>query len=331
MSDYYIVIAACLSFAVTALSGLVMIPMLRRLRFGQSIREDGPTWHEKKQGTPTMGGIMFILGIGAAVPFALSKAETLQDKYGLIFCGLTALLFGLVGFIDDFIKVTKKQNLGVTAKQKLFLQFAAAIAFTVSMGVNGLLSSQIDIPFTTWSIDIGWAIYPLTVIALVGIVNAVNITDGLDGLASSVTWIVGVFLLLTATAFKLEGHAILAAALAAGMMGFLVWNFYPAKVFMGDTGSLFLGGLVGTLCFSMRMPLLFLIIGIVYMIEILSDVIQVLHYKRTKRRVFLMAPIHHHFEKKGWSEIRIVFTALALTILFCAGAFLWVYFVKFKR
>ncbi|MBR5769591.1 MAG: phospho-N-acetylmuramoyl-pentapeptide-transferase, partial [Clostridia bacterium] len=155
MSEYYIVIAACLSFAVTALSGFVLIPLLRRLRFGQSIREDGPTWHEKKQGTPTMGGIMFILGIGAAIPFALSKAGDSGEKYGIIYCGLTALLFGLVGFIDDFIKVSKKQNLGVTVKQKLFLQFAAAIAFTVSMGVSGLLSSQIDIPFTKWSIDIG--------------------------------------------------------------------------------------------------------------------------------------------------------------------------------
>ncbi len=328
MSDYYIVIAACLSFAVTALSGLALIPLLRRLRFGQSIREDGPTWHEKKQGTPTMGGVMFILGIGAAVPFALSKAADSGEKYGIIFCGLTALLFGLVGFIDDFIKVSKKQNLGVTVKQKLFLQFAAAIAFTVSMALSGLLSSQIDIPFTKLSIDIGWAIYPLTVIAMVGIVNAVNITDGLDGLASGVTWIVGVFLLMTASVFKLEGYSILAAALAAGMMGFLVWNFYPAKVFMGDTGSLFLGGLVGTLCFALKMPLIFLVVGIVYMIEILSDVIQVLHYKRTKRRVFLMAPIHHHFEKKGWSEIRIVFTAMGITLLFCAGAFLWVYFVK---
>jgi len=328
MSDYYIVIAACLSFAVTALSGFVLIPLLRRLRFGQSIREDGPIWHEKKQGTPTMGGIMFILGIGAAVPFALSKASGSGEKYGIIYCGLTALLFGLVGFIDDFIKVSKKQNLGVTVKQKLFLQFAAAIAFTVSMSLSGLLSSQIDIPFTKLSFDIGFAIYPLTVIAMVGIVNAVNITDGLDGLASGVTWIVGVFFLLTASAFKLEGYSVLAAALAAAMMGFLVWNFYPAKVFMGDTGSLFLGGLVGTLCFALKMPLIFLIVGVVYMIEILSDVIQVLHYKRTKRRVFLMAPIHHHFEKKGWSEIRIDFTAMGLTLLFCAGAFLWVYFVK---
>ena len=328
MSDYYIVIAACLSFAVTALSGFVLIPLLRRLRFGQSIREDGPTWHEKKQGTPTMGGIMFILGIGASVPFALIKAADAGEKYGIIYCGLTALLFGLVGFIDDFIKVSKKQNLGVTVKQKLFLQFAAAIAFTVSMGVSGLLSSQIDIPFTKLSIDIGFAIYPLTVIAMVGVVNAVNITDGLDGLASGVTWIVGIFFLLTASAFRLEGYSVLAAALAAAMMGFLVWNFYPAKVFMGDTGSLFLGGLVGTLCFALKMPLIFLVVGIVYMIEILSDVIQVLHYKRTKRRVFLMAPIHHHFEKKGWSEIRIDFTAMGLTLLFAAGAFLWIYFVK---
>lgn len=328
MSEYYIIIASCLSFAVTALSGCVLIPMLRRLRFGQSIREDGPTWHEKKQGTPTMGGIMFILGLGAAVPFALSEAAEKGEKYGIIFCCLTAFLFGLVGFIDDFIKVSKKQNLGVTVKQKLFLQFAAAIAFTVSMAMSGLLSSRIDIPFTTWSIDIGIFIYPLTVFAMIGIVNAVNITDGLDGLAGGVTWIVALFFMLTASCFKLSGYAVIASALAASMLGFLVWNFYPAKVFMGDTGSLFLGGIIGTLCFALKMPLIFLIAGIAYMIEILSDVIQVLHYKRTKRRVFLMAPIHHHFEKKGWSEIRIVLTAMAITLVFCAAAFIWVYFVK---
>lgn len=328
MSEYYIIIAACLSFAVTALSGVVFIPLLRRLRFGQSIREDGPTWHEKKQGTPTMGGIMFILGIGAAVPFALYKAGSTGEKYGIIFSCLTALLFGFVGFIDDFIKVSKKQNLGVTVKQKLFLQFAAAIAFTVSMGMSGLLSSWIDIPFTKFGFDIGFAIYPLTVIAIVGIVNAVNITDGLDGLASGVTWVVGIFFLLVSSLLKLSGYSVISAALAAAMLGFLVWNFYPAKVFMGDVGSLFLGGLIGSLCFALRMPLIFLFVGIVYMIDILSDVIQVLHYKRTKRRVFLMAPIHHHFEKKGWSEVRIVITSIVLTIIFSAAVFLWIYFAK---
>ncbi len=328
MSEYYIVIASCLAFAVTAIGGFVIIPFLRRLKFGQSIREDGPTWHAKKQGTPTMGGIMFILGIAAAVPFALHKSGSSDEKYGIIFSCLTALLFGFVGFIDDFIKVTKKQNLGVTVKQKLFLQFAAAIAFTVSMGMSGLLSSWIDIPFTKLGFDIGFAIYPLTVIALVGIVNAVNITDGLDGLASGVTWVVGMFFILASSVFRLEGYAIISAALTASMLGFLVWNFHPAKVFMGDVGSLFLGGLIGSLCFALRMPLIFIVVGIVYMIDILSDVIQVLHYKRTKRRVFLMAPIHHHFEKKGWSEVRIVLTSVILTFVASAGVFFWIYSTK---
>ena len=163
---------------------------------------------------------------------------------------------------------------------------------------------------------------------LLAVTNSVNLIDGLDGLASGVTWVVGIFFLLASSLLKLSGYSVISAALAAAMLGFLVWNFYPAKVFMGDVGSLFLGGLIGSLCFALRMPLIFLFVGIVYMIDILSDVIQVLHYKRTKRRVFLMAPIHHHFEKKGWSEVRIVITSIVLSIVFSAAVLAWIYLTK---
>lgn len=328
MDNWIIVISTCLSFVITAVGGFAFIPLLRRLRFGQSIREDGPVWHEKKQGTPTMGGIMFILGVAAAVPFAVYKAADASEKMGILFCCVTALLYGMIGFADDLVKVLKKQNLGLTASQKLILQFGVAIAFTVSMKLSGILTETIDIPFTALSLNIGFVMHPLCVLAMVGITNAVNITDGLDGLAASVSWVVGILLLLAFSLFRFSGYSIIAAGFAASMLGFLVWNFYPAKVFMGDTGSLFIGGLVGALFFAMRQPLLFVIAGIAYMIDIISVVIQVLHYKRTKRRVFLMAPIHHHYEKKGWSEIKIVLAAIIITVVFCAGAYVWLYFVK---
>ncbi len=316
MSAIWTLLAAVISFGVTALLGKWMIPFLRKLHFGQTIREEGPQWHKKKQGTPTMGGIMFIIGIVVSVLICVplfynsTYDDTMLAKARL-FGGLgMALAFGFIGFIDDYIKVVKKRNLGLTVIQKLVLQFAAAAAYLATIaligGDTGSRTSTL-IPFVGM-VDFGWGYWILAAVVIVGVVNAVNFTDGLDGLNASVTFFVCIFLMMIAGLLNLFSMSILAVAIAAGCMGFLVWNFNPAKVFMGDTGSLFLGGAVCALAFGVNMPVLLLPLGIVYFAEILSVVLQVGYFKLTHgKRLFKMSPIHHHFEMCGWSEMKVCF------------------------
>ena len=331
MNTIWTLLAAVIAFGVTALLGKWMIPFLHKLHFGQTIREEGPQWHMKKQGTPTMGGLMFIIGIVAAVAvciplyYANVYDETLLMKVRL-FGGLgMALAFGLVGFMDDYIKVVKKRNLGLTELQKLVLQFAVAAAYLVSVWLAGGKSSTI-IPFVG-EVDLGWGYWILAAILIVGVVNAVNFTDGIDGLNASVTFFVCIFLMVIAGVMNAFSMSIMAVAAAAARMGFLVWNFNPAKVFMGDTGSLFLGGMVCALAFGLNLPILLLPLGIVYFMEILSVVLQVSYFKLTHgKRLFKMSPIHHHFEMCGWSEMKICLVFSLITAVGGAIALLLVFF-----
>lgn len=322
---------AVLSFGVTALLGRWLIPELHKLKFGQTIREVGPKWHKNKQGTPTMGGIMFILGIALAmiaclpVFYALGVEETFLMKVR-VFAGLgMAVAFGAIGFMDDYIGIVKKRNLGLTEKQKLVLQFAVAIAYFASLGLSGDSTSTL-IPFVG-QVDLGFFYYILAAILLVGLVNAVNFTDGIDGLDSTVSFFAFLGMALCAGALSMTGLSALGVAAAAGCLGFLVWNWHPAKVFMGDTGSLFLGGMVGALAFGMDLPILLLPVGLVYWAEILSVVLQVSYFKATHgKRLFKMSPIHHHFEMCGWSEMKICGVFGLVSLLGSAVAFLCVLF-----
>lgn len=319
MNSILFVTVTVASFAITALLGHWLIPELHKLKFGQTIREVGPKWHKNKQGTPTMGGLMFILGIAVAmmaclpVFYTLGVEETFLMKVK-VFAGLgMAVAFGAIGFMDDYISILKKRNLGLTEKQKLVLQFAVAAAYFLSLGLAGEPTAT-TIPFVG-QLDLGWFYYILAAIVLVGLVNAVNFTDGIDGLNSTVSFFVFLALSLCAGALSMTGLTALGLAAAAGCVGFLLWNWHPAKVFMGDTGSLFLGGMVGALAFGLDMPILLLPVGLVYWAEILSVVLQVTYFKSTHgKRLFKMSPIHHHFEMCGWSEVKIclVFGLVAL-------------------
>lgn len=305
-----LILAFVIAFAVSAVVGFFLVPYLKRIKAGQSIKENGPTWHMSKQGTPTMGGLMFMVGITLAVAICVPAFYlNVQDETFLlkvrVFAGLgMALGFGAVGFIDDYIKVVKKRNLGLTALQKLILQFVVAGAYLGVLASSGGDSATM-IPFVG-AVDLGWFYWPLCAVVIVGVVNAVNLTDGIDGLNASVTFFVGVFFMLIASLMNMYGMGIFSVAIAAGCMGFLLWNFNPAKVFMGDTGSLFLGGAVCAMAFGLDMPVMMLPLGIIYFVEILSVVLQVVYFKLTHgKRLFKMSPIHHHCEMCGWSEVKI--------------------------
>ena len=268
-------IAACLiSFAVTALvGGRAILPALRRLKAGQSIREDGPKWHAGKSGTPTMGGLMFILGIAVAVLIA-GWGEMSRGVYTHLYVFAFAIVFGAIGFFDDYQKVHKHRNLGLTALQKFLLQVAAALAFLALMRLEGMLTPELYVPFLNVYWHLSWPVYlVLAAFIIVGTVNAVNITDGLDGLATTVTVPVALFFVSVATWWGLTQLGIFAGALLGGLLGFLIYNAHPAKVFMGDTGSLFLGGAVAGLAFAFDMPLVLALVGIIYIIETMSDII----------------------------------------------------------
>lgn len=306
-----IAIIAFVAFVTAALSGHWLIPALKKLNFGQSILEIGPNWHKNKEGTPTMGGIMFIIGILAASCLAFlfladaSATEKIRYGSGLVM----ALGYGLLGFIDDYTKVVRKQNEGLTAKQKLIGQILLAVMFLVGLQISGTLSTTLIIPFIG-QLDVGFLYYPLAVFIIVGASNAVNLTDGIDGLCSSVTFVCACGFIVMAAILKNTAMGFMAAALAGGCAGYFIWNCHPARVFMGDTGSLFLGGMICALAFGLNIPLILVFAGIIYVIETLSDIIQIGSYKLRKKRVFKMAPIHHHFEMSGWSEWKIV-------IVFC--------------
>lgn len=311
MARYAIVVAAVVAGLVAGLSGFVLIPLLRRLKFGQKINEIGPTWHQAKQDTPTMGGFMFIFGslLGALAGAALLgglQAEPDPMAPTLLAVGMVcAVLFGGIGFLDDFIKVVRKRNLGLNTWQKLVLQFLVAAAFLIALQLMGRLSTDVRLPLFG-VVHFGLWFYPLSVLLIVGVVNAVNLTDGIDGLASMVTLVVMCGYLLLLMLWGRMYLGVYASAVAGGCIGFLVWNFYPAKVFMGDTGSMFLGGAVVAIGYCMGRPDILIILGLVYLVEAASVMIQMTYFKITKgKRLFKMTPIHHHFEMMGWSEVKI--------------------------
>ena len=318
--------AAAVSFILTVVIGRLLIPALRALHAGQSIKEIGPTWHMSKQGTPTMGGLMFIVASGV-VTVAMGWGHIAEGDRGGLYVFLFALVFGAIGFIDDYMKVVHHENTGLTAGWKFLLQLSAAILMTVLLRHEGYLSPNLYVPFLDWIVPLPWPVYMVfAAFVMVGTVNAVNITDGVDGLSSSVTLPVALFfVIITAHWGQLELNVV-ASALLGGLLGFLVYNHYPAKVFMGDTGSLFLGGMVCALAFATDMPLILVFVGIVYIAETLSDIIQIGYFKLTHgKRIFKMAPLHHHFEMSGWRERKVVAVFAAVSAIFCALALLGVW------
>lgn len=313
-----------LAFAITALAGPVFIPWLRKLKFGQEIREEGPAWHQKKSGTPTMGGLMFILGTTVAVLSsyfitALSAEGNSTNAAKAWIMLVVAVGFGAIGFADDFIKVVKKRNLGFRALPKFLLQIGLTLGYLAALMLMGELSPQIIIPFFDITLNMPMWLYIVFVIfVMTGTVNAVNLTDGLDGLATSVTIPVILFFAMSAYGTGEMGIFSFGASVAGGLLGFLIYNKYPAKVFMGDTGSLFLGGAVVAAAVALKMHLYLVIAGFIYFAEALSVILQVASFKLTGKRIFKMSPIHHHFEMCGWKEVKIVLVFTAVSIVLCA-------------
>ena len=323
----FFILAVLLSFTATALLSKKFIPFLISKKMNQPIYEMGPRWHKSKAGTPTMGGIFFITAIlftAAVLSFFAIDKEALAPLW--ITLGM-ATLFACVGFVDDYAKLIKKQNEGLKAYQKFLLQLIVATLYIGAMCALGYMDTVIPIPFTTIEWDLGIAFYPLAIILLVGVDNSVNLTDGIDGLCATVTAVVAAFFALLG--LPLVGLSLgntinlFAGALFGGMLGFLVYNWNPARIFMGDTGSLFLGGMVTGLAFLADSPLLIFIVGLIYIIETISVILQVGSYKLFKKRIFKMAPIHHHFEKCGWGERKIVIVAASITAVLCAVVYVF--------
>jgi phospho-N-acetylmuramoyl-pentapeptide-transferase len=312
-----------LSLAATWALGKVVIPWLHALKAGQTIKEIGPKWHQVKAGTPTMGGLMFMTSALVCVLVAGWTAMLAGTHEQLMILGFS-LIYGAIGFVDDFVKVKLKRNLGLTSLQKLVLQLVAAAAYLALLRWNGNLESALYIPFIHVSVELPWLLYLLfAVLVIVGCVNAVNLTDGVDGLAAGVTLPVMVFFTFVAVSWGNDTLALFPAALIGGLLGFLVYNFHPAKVFMGDTGSLFLGGAVCGMAFALDMPLILILVGIVYIVETVSVMMQVTYFKLTHgKRIFRMTPIHHHFEMGGWSEVKIFCVFTGVTVVMCVLAWL---------
>ena len=311
------------ALAAAVLSGVIgyfLIPMLRAMKAGQSILQIGPTWHNVKSGTPMMGGLMFIF---ATVICLVVNAFTMGE-YSALYVLALALCFGFIGFLDDFVKLKYKRNLGLTSAQKFMLQLAVSALFLYAMYRTGSMTADLYIPF----VNITIALHPMVYIffamfVIVGCVNAVNLTDGVDGLCSLVTIPVMVF--FTAAAFAMDklDLALLPASLVGGLCAYLIYNWHPAKVFMGDTGSLFLGGVVCGMAFALDMPLILVLVGIIYIVETMSVIIQVTYFKLTHgKRIFKMSPIHHHFEMSGWKEEKICLVFAGITALFCILAWI---------
>ena len=313
-------------FVLTVILEKLIIPILQSHKVGQRILEIGPRWHKNKAGTPTMGGICFIMAILVIMAIISVIVAIKGEAKSLIPLALAlglATLNGMIGFFDDYTKLVKKQNEGFTAKQKIVLQSLVAIIYLAAMGLTDNINTALHIPFTSVSLELGAFYYVFAFVLMIGFVNSVNLTDGIDGLASSVTLVVGIFFSVVAFVYDMRMLAFLGACLIGATAGFLMYNFYPARVFMGDTGSLFLGGLVVGATFVLDEPMIIFLVGIIYLVEAASDIIQVGVFKLSGRkiRVFKMAPIHHHFEKCGWSEIKIVAIFSLVTLIFCVLAF----------
>ena len=315
-----IVITALIACVLTLGVGYLLLPVLRALKAGQSIREEGPTWHNSKAGTPMMGGLMFIIGLVLCLVVSIPA----MTDFSVFFVLALALCFGLVGFLDDFFKAKFKRNLGLTSIQKALLQMAVSALYLYLLYRQGILISSIYIPFA----DVSFEIHPMLYIffamfVMVGCVNAVNLTDGVDGLCGSVTVPVMVFFTAAAVLKGKLDLALMPACLVGGLIAYLFYNWHPAKVFMGDTGSLFLGGAICGLAFALNMPLILILIGFVYIVETLSVILQVGYFKLTHgKRLFKMSPIHHHFEMCGWKEVKICLVFSAVSVVMCVIAWL---------
>lgn len=301
------------SFILTVAIAPSFIPLLRKLKFGQTVRDEGPESHLKKNGTPTMGGIIFLIGIiGGSVIFAFRYSDILPVLF-------MTVAFGIIGFVDDYIKVVLKRSMGLNPKQKMAMQFVVTGVFAVYMYKYSGAGLLLRVPFTNgYMLNLGWLAIPLLFFAVIGTVNGSNFTDGLDGLASSVTVVIAAFFGLIALKENLFGLEPIILAFIGGLLGFLCFNSHPAKVFMGDTGSLALGGFVISTAYMLNMPLYVIIVAGIYFVEVLSVMIQVSYFKATGgKRIFKMAPIHHHFELCGWSETMVVNIFSIITILLC--------------
>jgi len=310
-----VLLMAVLSCALTGIIGWFLLPVLRALKAGQSIREIGPTWHNYKAGTPMMGGLMFI----AASIVVLGLNAFKMEDYSVFFVLIMALCFGFIGFLDDFTKMKYKRNLGLTSLQKAMLQMAMSALFLYAMYKTGSMDTHLYIPFFNVSFNLHPIVYIFfAMFVMVGCDNAVNLTDGVDGLSSSVTLPVMVFFAAAALKLGKWELALLPASLVGGLIAYLFYNWHPAKVFMGDTGSLFLGGVVCGLAFALEMPLILILVGFVYICETVSVILQVGYFKLTHgKRLFKMAPIHHHFEMCGWKEEKIVLIFAAVSAVMC--------------
>ena len=327
VSVWIVFLAVVIAFAVSAVSGFVLIPLFKKMAFGATIYEQGPVWQKDKNGTPLMGGFMFMAGsvLSLAICSAIvhGRADSglgTKDTLSLLAGVMFALLNGVIGFIDDYIKAVKKQREGLTPKQKMVMQFLLAAAYLAALYLLGDTSTAIHFPFIG-ELDLWIFYYPIMMLVLVYLTNAVNLTDGVDGLCGSATVVYCAVMLVIFMVAKMADYSLYAAALAGGIMGFLVWNLHPAKIFMGDTGSMFLGGSVCAMGFILHEHVILCFAALLYIIEALSVVIQVGWFKITKkkygegRRIFKMTPIHHHFEMSGFSENRIVITFSLFTLL----------------
>ena len=312
-----LILTCITAFIIGIVMGKITIPLLRALKAGQSIRDVGPEWHNVKQGTPTMGGVIFIVATLFAV--AADWTSIRAGDFSLVYLYLFALAYGLIGFLDDYIKVRKKRNLGLTALQKLVLQLVAAVVYLFVLYESGRLTFDLYIPFANVTFAIPHVVYFLfAMFVIVACVNAVNLTDGIDGLATGVTMPVMLFFGMVALRMQDDAVAKFSLALFGGLTAFLCYNFHPARVFMGDTGSLFLGAAVCGAAFALDMPLILIVVGLVYIVETASVIIQVTYFKLTHgKRVFRMTPIHHHFEMGGWSEVKIFTVFTLLTVALC--------------
>lgn len=315
-----LILTCITAFIIGIVMGKITIPLLRALKAGQSIRDVGPEWHNVKQGTPTMGGVIFIVATLFAV--AADWTSIRAGDFSLVYLYLFALAYGLIGFLDDYIKVRKKRNLGLTALQKLVLQLVAAAVYLFVLYESGRLTFDLYIPFANVTFAIPHVVYFLfAMFVIVACVNAVNLTDGIDGLATGVTMPVMLFFGMVALRMQDDAVAKFSLALFGGLTAFLCYNFHPARVFMGDTGSLFLGAAVCGAAFALDMPLILIVVGLVYIVETASVIIQVTYFKLTHgKRVFRMTPIHHHFEMGGWSEVKIFTVFTLLTVALCVLA-----------
>lgn len=315
--NYTIFLPVLIAFGLSVMMGPVIIPILRKLKMGQTERVDGVQSHLKKAGTPTMGGVIILLSV------VITSVFYIKDYPKIIPILFVTLGFGLIGFLDDYLKVVMKRSDGLFPKQKMALQIVVTAVFAFYLVKFTDVSLTMLIPFSGgYYLDIGWFAIPLMFFAVIGTVNGVNFTDGLDGLASSVTVLVATFFTVVAIGTK-SGIEPITCAVVGALLGFLLFNVYPASVFMGDTGSLALGGFVASTAYMLQMPVFIVIVGLIYLIEVLSVMIQVTYFKKTGgKRIFKMAPIHHHFELCGWSETRVVAVFSIITAILCLVAYL---------